>query len=87
MNVPRCGSIGKLFVYSLVDRLSTLLQPVKRGLPIWPVEKRRETGNAAQLSAYSELIQSIKSPEKRRIQAKSEKKSLSCRLSGGEGGI
>jgi hypothetical protein len=40
-------------------------------------------GNAAQLSAHSELTQSIKSPEKGRIRAKSENESLSCRLSGG----
>ena len=44
-------------------------------------------GNATQLSAHSELTQSIKSPEKRRIHATSENNSLGCRLSGGEGGI
>jgi hypothetical protein len=41
----------------------------------------------AQLSAHSELTQSIKSPENGRIQAKSENNSLAVRLSGGGRGI
>jgi hypothetical protein len=40
-------------------------------------------GDASQLSAHSELAQSIKRPEKQGINEKSENNSLICRLNGG----